>query len=81
MGVTTPTAKSNTHTRTLTQAGAEVWTLSHKRKIKMKRTQIQIEPFFARRLITVRWQIFFRNGLGIALWMTLEVTPQPGGLF
>ena len=40
MGVTTPTAKSNTHTRTLTQAGAEVWTLSQKRKAKWKEKSI-----------------------------------------
>ena len=38
VGATTPTAKSNTHTHTgtLTQAGAEVWTQSFKRKIKIK---------------------------------------------
>ena len=34
MGVTSPTAKSNTHTHT--EAGAEVWTMSHKRKMKIK---------------------------------------------
>ena len=79
MGVTTPTAKSKTHSHAHWAVGC---TQSHNRKIKIKhKSGFQIEPFFARRLITVRLQIFFRNGLGIASWMTLEVTPQPGGLF
>ena len=68
----------NTLTRTL---GCRIHPKPQQKKQNKSKAKFQIEPFFARRLITVRLQIFFRNGLGIASWMTLEVTPQPGGLF